>query len=53
MILGREIFSEIQIDLCFSNNTVRGDGGAYERCKAPMKHVTNINFNAFSVFSMT
>ena len=49
MILGRDIFSELPIDLCFSNNIIRGNGVPYTGCLSPMKDVTNINFNALSV----
>ena len=45
MILEREIFSELQIYLCFSNNKIRGRVGAYKVCTSPMKYVTDINFN--------
>ena len=41
MILGCDILNELQIDLCFSKNTIIGNGGAYEGCAAPMKDVTN------------
>ena len=45
MIQGRDTFSEPKIDLVFSNNTIRGNGGAYKRCTDPMKGVSEINFN--------
>ena len=48
MILGHEIFSELKIDLCFFNNTIRKNGGAYEGCNDPMKDVYKINFNVSS-----
>ena len=50
IILRHNILYELKIDLCFSNNTIRGNGGPYERCVSPMKDVTNINFNASSVW---
>ena len=45
MMLGRDILSEPKIDLRFSNNIIRGNGGAYTGCKYSIKDVTNINFN--------
>ena len=30
MILCRDILSKLKIDLCFPNNTRKGNGGAYE-----------------------
>ena len=42
MILGRDIFYKLQIDISFSDNIIRGNGGAYEGCTSPMKDVTNI-----------
>ena len=41
MIIGRDIFPELQIYLCLSDNTIRGNGGTHEGCTAPMKAVTN------------
>ena len=32
MILGCDIYLELKIDLCFSDNTVRGNVGAYKEC---------------------
>ena len=46
MILGRDIFSKLQIYICLSYNTIIGNGGAYEGFTNPMKDMTNINFNA-------
>ena len=40
MILGSDIFSEIKIYLCFSDTTIRGNGGAYEGCIVPTKDAT-------------
>ena len=37
MILGGEIFSELKIDLCFSNNTIRGNRGTYKGCTSTNK----------------
>ena len=41
-LLGRDILFELQICLCFSNNKIRGNGGAYEGYTSPMKEVTNM-----------
>ena len=38
MILGRYILSEINIDLCFSDNNIRVNGGVYKGCTTPMKY---------------
>ena len=46
MILGRDIFSELQIYLCFSKNTMRGNVAVYEVFNGLMKDVPNINLNA-------
>ena len=45
MILGRNILYELKIDLCFSNNTTRENGGTYEGCTNPMKIISKIHFN--------
>ena len=50
MILGRDIFYKLQIYKCFSDNTIRGNGGTYGVCMAPMKDIPNNNFNASSVW---
>ena len=42
MILGGEILSELKIALCFSNNTIRLNGGTYKG------YMTNINFSTLS-----
>ena len=47
-ILGRHILFELKIDLCFYNNTIRGNGGAHEGCTAPMKDVSKISLNLSS-----
>ena len=46
MILGRDILSEINVDLCISGNIIRRNGCAYEGYTTPMKNVSKINFNA-------
>ena len=50
MILGRDIFYEINTSLCFSNNIISGNGGVYKVCTAPVKYVSIINFNCSSVW---
>ena len=37
MIIGRDLLSEIQLDLCFSDHTIRENGGEYEVCTISMK----------------
>ena len=48
LILGNDIFSELQIDLCFSDKTIRVNGGAYEGCTSPMKDFTTMMSSAHS-----
>ena len=48
MILGRDILSEIKIDLHFCNNKIRVNGGTYKGCTAPMKDFSRINFDMSS-----
>ena len=48
MILGKDIWSEMKIDLCLYKNKTSKDGGAYEGCTTPMKEFSNINFNPSS-----
>ena len=38
MIIGQYLLLEIKLDLCFSNYTIKGNGGAYKGCTAPMKY---------------
>ena len=38
MIIGRDLFLELKLDLCFSDYTIKGNGGAYNGCTAPMTH---------------
>ena len=47
-IIGCDILSELNIDSCFSDNTIRGNGVTYEGYTAPIKHVSKINFNSSS-----
>ena len=50
MILGQNIFSKLNIDLYFSNNTIWINGGAEGGCTEPMKDSSKINFNTSSNF---
>ena len=46
MILCHDILSELKIDLCLSDNTIRVNGGERKLCTSPMKYVFKINFNS-------
>ena len=48
MILGRELFSKLNIDLCSSDNNTRGNVGTYEGCNSPMKDGSKMIFNLSS-----
>ena len=48
MVLGRNIFSELNIYICFYKNTIRENGGTHEECTAPMKDISKININSSS-----
>ena len=48
MILGHNIFSELKIGIFFSDDTMWVNGGDYQGCRAPMKDVSEINFNLSS-----
>ena len=48
MILGRRILSKLQIDLCFSDNIIWLNVGAYKGCTDPIKDVTNMTSSANS-----
>ena len=50
MILVCEMLSKLKIDLCLSNNLIRGNVGAYDGYTNPMKDMTNITVNASSVW---
>ena len=41
-IIGCDILSELNIDSCFSDNTIRGNGVTYEGYTAPIKHVSKL-----------
>ena len=45
MILGNYILSEFKIDLYFSDNKIRVNGGAQEGCNASMEGISDIHFN--------
>ena len=45
MILLRNFVYKLKIELCFSGDTVRGNGGACKGCTVPTKDVKDINFN--------
>ena len=49
-ILGYDILSELQIGICFYNNTITLNWGAYEGWTDPMKDVKNINFSKSSAW---
>ena len=46
MMLGCDILSEPNIDLCFFHKTVRVNKGTYEGCTAPMKDVSKFDLNS-------
>ena len=48
MIQGRDIFLELKIDSCFSNNIIRVNGGTYKGYVAPIKYFSKINLNTSS-----
>ena len=37
MIISRDLLLELKFNLCFSDYTIKGNGGAYERCTASMR----------------
>ena len=42
MIIGWYLLLELKLDLCFSDYKIKGNGGAYEGCTAPMKYPSNL-----------
>ena len=40
IILGHDILSKLNMDLCFSNNTIRVNGFTYEGCTATNKYIS-------------
>ena len=41
MIIGQDFLSELQLDLCFLDYTIRLNGGTYEGCTASMRDMNN------------
>ena len=37
MIIDQDLLLELKLDLCFSDYTIKGNGGAYEGCTTPMR----------------
>ena len=48
MILGRDNLSKLKIDLCFFDNKIWGNEGAYKGCTALMNDVTKTTPSAYS-----
>ena len=46
---GHNILSKHIKDLCFSNNTMRGNEDIHKECTDPMKDVSNINLPYFTI----
>ena len=42
MILGRDILSELRIDLRLPKNTIRVNLGMHKRCTTPMKYISKL-----------
>ena len=42
MIIGPDLFSKLQLDLCFSEHIIMGNGGAYEKCTVSMKYPSDL-----------
>ena len=38
MIIGKDLLLELKLDLCFSDYTIRGNGGLYKVCTVSMKY---------------
>ena len=45
MIIGQYLLLEPRVDLCFSNYTIRGNGGAYEGFAISMKDISELRNN--------
>ena len=43
MIIDQDLLLELELDLCFSDCTIKGDGGAYEGCTAPIKYSSDLS----------
>ena len=37
MIIGQDLLLNLELDLCFYDYTIKGNGGTYKGCTAPMK----------------
>ena len=46
MIIGRDVLLERKLDLCFSDFTVKGNGGGCEGCTVPMKDPSELRDDA-------
>ena len=46
MIIGRDVLLELNLDLCFSDCTVKGNGGGYKGCTVTMKDTSNLRDDA-------
>ena len=46
MIIGWELLLELKLDLCFSDQTIRGNGGAYEGCTISMNDTSDLRNGA-------
>ena len=44
MILGRDLLTDLGIDIKFSNRVIVGSKGTYEGCSAPMFDVRNYDY---------
>ena len=42
MIIGRDLLLELKLDFCFSNYTVKRNGGPYKGCTAPMRYLYDL-----------
>ena len=45
MILGKDLFTALGLDLKFPENIILGGEGPYKGCSAPMVGVSNYDFN--------
>ena len=43
MILSWDVVSELKVDLCLSDYTIKVNGGAYKGCMKPMKDVNKVH----------
>ena len=42
IIISRDLLLELKLDLCFSDYTIKGNGGAYKGCTAPTRNPYNL-----------